>query len=170
MRRGRGDARARGESSEAVIDRLQTQLRVLQEDKVVGELMDAAKEELIEGLRCELARLRREQERMLAAQAAADALQQKLALLETDLGAFWRAPLGSEDSHTTLSRSGAGSDVATSLESSPTSVGTEPAGEEKDENEMSKTTAAASARERAYGLTDVSADAPRSPLKSLAKI
>ena len=84
--------RAAGETLEAVIDRLQTQLRVLQEDKVVGELMDAAKEELIEGLRCELARLRREQERMLAAQAAADALQQKLALLETDLGAFWRAP------------------------------------------------------------------------------
>ena len=175
MRAGVATHARRGESSEAVIDRLQTQLRVLQEDKVVGELMDAAKEELIEGLQCELARLRREQERMLAAQAAADALQQKLALLETDLGAFWRAPLGSEDSHTTLSRSVAGSDAAPSLESSLMSVGTEPAGggEEQNPNARAATAAAASARwNDAYGLTDVreSADAPRSPLKSLAKI
>ena len=80
----------RGESPDAVIERLQLQLRELQEDKVVYDIMDAAKETLIEGLECELTRLRSEQERMNSAQAAADALQQKLELLETDLGVFWK--------------------------------------------------------------------------------
>ena len=40
----------RGESPEAVIERLQLQLRELQEDKVAYDIMDAAKETLIEGL------------------------------------------------------------------------------------------------------------------------
>jgi hypothetical protein len=39
----------RGESPDAVIERLQLQLRELQEDKVVYDIMDAAKETLIEG-------------------------------------------------------------------------------------------------------------------------
>jgi hypothetical protein len=43
LRMGVATHARRGESSEAVIARLQTQLRVLQDDKVVGELMDAAK-------------------------------------------------------------------------------------------------------------------------------
>ena len=136
----------RGESSEAVIERLQLQLRELQEDKVVYDIMDAAKETLIEGLECELSRLRSEQERMNSAQAAADALQRKLELLETDLGVFWK-----EGESPKPSREGSGW-CETSIDDDPI-VDTE-----------------ANIRvNNAYDLTDLKDSVLGSPLETLAK-
>ena len=135
--------------------------RVFQEDKAVGEPADAAKEELIEGLRYELARLRREQERMLAAQAAADALQQKLALLETDLGASG-APLDPKI-RTPPSR-----DPARGATSRRVSSRVRRASERNRRAKKKTRTKCPNPpppRPRgneAYGLTDVSVDAPKS--------
>ena len=81
--------------------------RVLQEDKVVGELrrrdaqggthrgVTVRARAVTEGTGTHARRASR----------AGRARRRRCALLETDLGAFWRAPLGSEG-HTTLSRSG----------------------------------------------------------------
>ena len=178
LRMGVATHARRGESSEEVISRLQEQLKVLQEDKVVGELMDAAKESLIEGLECELTRLRKEQERMEAAQAAADALQQKLTLLETDIGVFWKFP-GDGDSVSGGEGSSCGDSVnPLSAGSSVVSLSAANGGDCLDgllpPAPKGATSSVPVHWNNAYGLTDMFGDSSRSvlgsPMKSLSKI
>ena len=51
---------------------------MLQEDRVIGEFLDAAKEDTIQALRAELARLQQAQHAQQAADSALASLQQKI--------------------------------------------------------------------------------------------
>eukprot|EP00241_Pyramimonas_parkeae_P000097 CAMPEP_0114239446 /NCGR_PEP_ID=MMETSP0058-20121206/8468_1 /TAXON_ID=36894 /ORGANISM="Pyramimonas parkeae, CCMP726" /LENGTH=1229 /DNA_ID=CAMNT_0001351635 /DNA_START=373 /DNA_END=4062 /DNA_ORIENTATION=+ len=81
-----------GERLEAVIEQLAGELQTLEEEKVVGEFLDAAKEEEMYTLRCEVARLRGVLRADEGAETAVRELEERLCnirrALETYIGVF----------------------------------------------------------------------------------
>ncbi|KAL0046102.1 hypothetical protein WJX82_002585 [Trebouxia sp. C0006] len=71
-----------GDGGGARIARLEGQLAQMEEDRVIGEFLDAAKEETISALRAELARLQQSQHAQQAADSALASLQQKIDSLQ----------------------------------------------------------------------------------------
>ena len=65
---------------------------ILQEDRVIGDFLEAAKEETISALRAELARLQHSQHAQQAADSALASLQQKIDSLQVVSAAEYASP------------------------------------------------------------------------------